>query len=90
MSVYDEIKNERIYQDGKWGHVIDDTVNTPWMWAAYISLYATKWMVGTFIPLGTSVVDSFRTGMVKTAAICVAAVESIDRQRAAKGVAFYE
>jgi hypothetical protein len=90
MSVYDEIKQERDYQDNRWGHEIDDTLNTPWMWAAYINAYSTKWMSGTFTPLGESVVDKFRAAMIKTAALAVAAVESIDRQRNEKQKAFFE
>ena len=27
-----------------WGQQVDDTLNTPWMWCAYICSYATKWM----------------------------------------------
>lgn len=90
MSIYDEIKAEREYQDKRWGHVVDDTQNTPWMWVAYIAAYATKWMVGTFTPLGAKVGDDFRAKMIKTATIAVAAVESFDRQRAENGKAFYE
>lgn len=89
-SVYDEIKAERRYQDSRWGHHVDDMNNTPWMWCAYIAGYSTRWMAGTFLPLKHSVTDSFRVAMIKTAAICVAAVESIDRQRVAKGHTFYE
>ena len=90
MSIYDEIKAERDYQDERWGHDIDDAFNTPWMWCAYIVQYATKWMVGTFAPLGQKTVDDFRTKMVKTAALAIAAIESIDRQREHDGKTFYE
>jgi hypothetical protein len=91
VNVYDEIKAERKYQDDKWGTEVDDTLNTPWMWVSYITAYATKWMKGTFAPLEKPVVDDFRNKMIKTAAICVAAVESIDRQRAADGgTTFFE
>ena len=90
MNIYDEIQKEREYQDGQWGHKTDDTQNTPWMWAAYIALYSTKWMVGTFAPLGPKVTDDFRAKMVKTAALAIAAIESIDRQRAVAGRTFYE
>jgi hypothetical protein len=90
MSVYDEIKAERDYQDGRWGHTTDDTLNTPWMWVAYIAKYATLWMVGTFLPLKPAVVSDFRVKMIKTAATAVAAIESLDRQRAESGKAFYE
>lgn len=90
MNVYDEIRVEREYQDKRWGHVADDTLNTPWMWVAYIAAYSTKWMVGSFLPLHKDVVVAFRVAMVKTAAIAIAAVESLDRQREKNGQPFYE
>lgn len=90
MNVYDEIKAERTYQNEKWGNKVDDTLNTPWMWTAYITGYAGKWMVGTFAPLGTNTVDSFRAMMIKVASLAIAAVESVDRQRADNGKVFYE
>lgn len=91
MTIYDEIKAEREYQDKRWGHELDDKYNTPWMWVAYITLYATKWMTGTFTPLEGAVVDKFRRVMIQVAALAVAAVESLDRQRAGpERRAFYE
>jgi hypothetical protein len=85
-----EITAERNYQDQKWGHEVDDLKNTPWMWTAYITQYASKWMIGRFIPLGTDNIDTFRAMMVKVAAIAIAAIESVDRQRILGGKAFYE
>lgn len=85
-----EIDEERQYQDKKWGTELDDTVNTPWMWVAYIVAYAGKWMAGNFLPLPRPDINAFRTCMIKVAAICVAAVESLDRQREKSGKAFYE
>ena len=90
MTVYDEIASERAYQEGLWGNEADDKLNTPWMWTAYITGYASKWMVGTFLPLKRPVTDSFRKCMIKVAALAVAAVQSIDRQRAEDGKTFYE
>ena len=90
MSIYEEIKSERDYQTQKWGNEVDDTKNTPWMWAAYIGQYATKWMVGSFLPLKSSVTDEFRTCMVKVATLAIATIESIDRQREENGKTFYE
>lgn len=87
--IFAQIEQEREYQQKRWGNTTDDTLNTPWMWVSYIAAYATKWMVGTFLPLKADVVTDFRAKMIKTAAICVAAVESIDRQRA-NGKTFYE
>ena len=88
-NIIDEILAERKYQQERWGNEADDTLSTPWMWVSYITQYATRWMAGTF-DIPTPVADSFRTHMVKVAAIAVAAIESIDRQRAANGKAFYE
>lgn len=88
-TVYDEIMAEREYQTQKWGTYNDDETNTPWMWASYIAQYATRWMAGTFT-INKDMTTAFRTSMIKVAAIAVAAVESIDRQRTEKGQPFYE
>lgn len=87
--VLDDIRNERKYQVEKWGNGSDDTRNTPWMWVAYIASYATKWMSGKF-RVDSNDANAFREKMIKTAAIAVAAVESLDRQRSQTGKAFYE
>lgn len=89
LTVYDEIAEERAYQEGLWGNEADDVLNTPWMWASFIGFYATKWMNG-FHPFSRDKTDEFRKCMVKVAAIAVAAVQSIDRQRAENGRTFYE
>jgi energy-coupling factor transporter ATP-binding protein EcfA2 len=87
--IFTEVNAERRYQTDKWGIAADDTQNTPWMWVSYITQYATKWMTGLFhVP--TSSADLFRTAMIKTATTAIAAVESLDRQRARNGRAFYE
>lgn len=88
--VYEEIKAERSYQNDRWGTASDDSRNTPWMWAAYIAQYATKWMRGSFAPILSEETNAFRTCMIKVASIAVAAVESIDRQRAERGQTFFE
>jgi hypothetical protein len=90
MNLYDELKAEREYQEAKWGIEVDDTKNTPWMWAAYIGQYATRWMVGSFLPLKQDVTNNFRACMVKVATLAIAAIESIDRQREQHGKTFYE
>jgi hypothetical protein len=87
--VLEEIAAERSYQEQRWGNKSDDTLNTPWMWVAYIACYATKWMKGK-LSLNGGDVEDFRNKMIKTAAIAVAAVESIDRQRKDRGAPFYE
>jgi hypothetical protein len=87
--IFNEIRLEREYQIGKWGTEVDDTKNTPWMWTSYITQYATKWMCGAFT-LMSGDTAAFREAMVKVAAIAVAAIESIDRQRKQNGQPFYE
>src|SRR5574339_567487 len=42
--VFEDVLKERRYQERKWGQDVDDTLNTPWMWCAYLCSYATKWM----------------------------------------------
>lgn len=85
-----EVLSEIVYQRKRWGTELDDAKNTPWMWAAYMSQYATKWMTGTFMPLRPGTVDEFRSCMIKVAALAISAVDSLDRQREANGQAFYE
>lgn len=89
-TVLAEVAEEVRFQQDRWGTQIDDTKNTPWMWAAYISQYATRWMAGTFLPLERNITDNFRAAMIKVAAIAISAVRSIDRQRGDAGTTFYE
>lgn len=88
--IYEAIRQEREYQVGKWGNDADDTLNTPNDFVSYITKYATTWFPGGFEPYTTGTVDEFRTSMLKVAALAVAAVESIDRQREEAGHTFYE
>lgn len=85
-----EVATERDYQEGKWGNETDDSVNTPNDFVSYVAAYSTKWFPGGFLPYNPVTVEAFRTSMVKTAALAVAAVESIDRQRETLGHTFYE
>lgn len=81
MSVYDEVRAEREYQDKKWGHANDDAMNTPFHWVTWISKYSTGFTDGTWNPSK----DAFRKSMIKVAATAIAAVESIDRMKNEKG-----
>lgn len=78
--ILEEIRKERAYQKERWGTEADDKVNTPADWSLYISNYASKWMDGTFRPYQRKTLEGFRTSMVKTATLAIAAIESIDRQ----------
>jgi hypothetical protein len=88
--VFAAIKAERDYQIGRWGNSADDELNEPNDFVSYISNYSTKWFPGGFTPYTPETVEQFRTSMIKTAAIAVAAIESIDRQREEAGHTFYE
>lgn len=90
LHIYTEIDDERVYQIDKWGSESDDTRNEPNDWLAYINKYSTNWLDGQFVPYHPDVTDDFRKCMVKVAAIAVAAIESVDRQRETNGSTFYE
>lgn len=91
QSVLDEVQNECLYQEDKWGTVADDTRNTPFHWVTWITRYSTSWCAGIW-DLRTINGDAFRKAMLKVAAIAVSAVVSLDRQRATRlaNLAFYE
>ena len=42
QKVFEDVLKERRYQDRQWGQEVDDTLNTPWMWCAYLCSYATS------------------------------------------------
>ena len=88
--VFNEILEELKYQDAKWGHEVDDTKNKPTDWVTYICHYAARWFDNTFPPYRPITVDDFREDMIKTAALAISAVESLDRQRKEKGKPFYQ
>lgn len=71
-SIQQEVAQERLYQDQKWGHEFDDK-NTLNDWNTYLGIYAAK-----ATALGTPSAEQ-RAQMVKVAAIAVAALEAFDR-----------
>jgi hypothetical protein len=86
--VFEDVLKERRYQERQWGDV-DDTLNTPWMWCAYICSYATKWMQNPH-RWRREDTEEFYDRMIQTSAIAAAAAESVLRQREAHGRTFYE
>ena len=86
--VFEDVFKERRYQERQWGDV-DDTLNTPWMWCAYICSYATKWMQNPH-RWRREDTEEFYDRMIQTSAIAAAAAESVLRQREAHGKTFYE
>lgn len=72
MNVYDEIKEEREYQDIKWGTEFDNK-NTLNDWCSYIVNY-----LGRAVTMFNNPKDQ-RLALIKVAALAVAALESFDR-----------
>lgn len=70
--VLDEIREERVYQDGKWGTDFDDH-NTLNDWVTYIAMYC-----GRAANIGATP-NLQRESMRKVATLAVAACECFDR-----------
>jgi hypothetical protein len=88
-AVFDQIMRFRAVQSRMWGNKVDDTINDPWRWSAYISHCAVRWMRDPH-KWTREDTDEFYDAMIETAAICAAAAESITRQRTENGHTFYE
>jgi hypothetical protein len=69
-----EVFKEREYQQSKWGNKFDKK-NTANDWVAYIVSYLGRAVTMPWAPL------QFRTMLVKTAALCFAAIEWHDRKK---------
>lgn len=89
-TILNEIKLERVRQahNPKTSVVFDDSLNTPATWLFKILLQIPPFK--SLQVLNKNQVSEFRAALIKMAALCVAAVESIDRQRAKNGKPFYE
>lgn len=77
--VLHEIDDERDYQVKKWGVDADDRINTPMDFVGYIAYYSTRWFDGGFRPYKRETLEKFRSQMIKTAALAVAAIEAVDK-----------
>jgi len=77
-NILQEIKDERAYQDGRWGGHAHDDQHGPNEWIAFITAYAGK----AFYCCDEHPADllEFRRNMIKVAALAVAAVEWADRK----------
>jgi hypothetical protein len=71
-SIYDEIRDERAYQDAKWGGPDHDDDHGEEEWFDYIEEYAQGYR-------GKTRNLSSRARLIAIAALAVAAVESMDR-----------
>jgi len=72
QSIFDEIEKERAYQDTKWGTKFDDA-NTYNDWMSYIGMY-----LGDGGKMNNPQKYQ-RIGLMKAAALCIAALETFDR-----------
>jgi hypothetical protein len=73
-TLLEEIRQERVYQDGRWGVVFDDK-NTLNDWLTYMMIY------GGQAARMDSAPSEQRKNLVKVAALAVAALESFDRNK---------
>lgn len=71
LEIFAQIDEEREYQQEKFGHL--DETNTAYNWAAYISHYATRHLIGD--PKLVSE-EEFKKDMIKVASLAVAALEA--------------
>ncbi len=71
-----EIQNERDAQRVKWGESADD-LYTAGEWAALVSHYATRQVVGDLRGVNLT---KLRADMVKVGALALACIESLDRK----------
>lgn len=74
-TVYADIDLEREQQDEGVGHEFDDK-NTPSDWVTFIVRETSEAATAT-----EDFYSNYRTGMVRAAAICVAAIEAFDRSQ---------
>lgn len=88
-NILNEIQAEREYQVSRWGNEADDTKNNPNDFTTYIAHHSTRWFPGGFRPYTEPQIAEYRKAMIKTAALAVAAVESLDRQIKTNGRPFY-
>lgn len=71
--VIGEIVFERTEQLKQWGNDHDDQ-HTTLNWVALIAYYSSRWIKLQFSPI------IFRKSMIQAAALCIAAIDFIDRK----------
>lgn len=75
-SIFNEIKEERAYQDRKWGGAEHDDQHDAYFWVALVVRYLGK--AATLVGFDLS---GFSRQMTKAAACCVAAIQWSDRMK---------
>lgn len=78
VDIFTEINAERDRQDRKWGGASHDDTHTNYDWNNYILKQLGETVI--YEPSVRDIKEIIRRAYIKIAALCVAAVESIDRQ----------
>ena len=74
--ILDEVRNERMVQDEKWGGDRFDDLHSISDWVALLTRHT-----GLAVNDGVTPTDRFRKQMIRVAALSIAAVESFDRKQ---------
>ncbi len=80
--ILEEIKEERVHQNKKWGGADHDDLHGPYEWVAFITTYIGQSIQDIVNENGNYQLNlrTFRYNMVKVAALAVAAIEAVDRK----------
>lgn len=81
--IFDDIRQERISQDHKWGGQAHDDAHTAAEWVGFITAKLGETVKASFYH-GTvfrgDTLPLYRRGLVQVAALAVAAIEAYDRE----------
>lgn len=72
--IFEAIRQERTYQDQKWGAT--DNLNNEYNWAGYIGAYTNRSLIG-YPGFDVARREQFKNDMIKVAALAVAAAEKL-------------
>ena len=80
--IYAQVQAERERQDAKWGGPDHDANHTAGDWISFIAEHADKALRAEMGPIdGDADLDEYRRRLIEVAALAVAAVEALDKQR---------
>lgn len=79
--LFPEVEAEHNYAMEKWGgDNVDDEMNSPIQWMAYLQHYSSRWYPGHFPPFSEAELADFRRDMIKVANLALSAAEQVDRK----------
>lgn len=82
--VFQEIEQERWRQDEKWGGPDHDDTHKPEEWRMFIELQIASMMPEHRMTTAIQDLNNFRDRLINIAALCVAAIQSLDRKKGAQ------